>query len=157
MKKFKFRLQRVIDVRETKKKECQRELSLSQRELERWEEQLKREEKQASESQKGLKIALKNSVSARELNDLDCYRTWQEKKVGLLNQSTESQRLDTDKKRSALIQASKDKKVLERLKERRLVDHQAQISRSEQAFLDEIGSRATVLRQTIDHCEDLQK
>ncbi len=141
MKKFKFRLQRVIDVRKTKENECQRELSLSKEELKRHEEELEQEMAESSESEKKLRKALKQKINAGGLAALHDYTTWTNKKVQLQSDRTEVQRLEVNLKRKTLIQASKEKKVLERLKEKRFAEHQDQQKKEDQAFMDELGSR----------------
>jgi flagellar FliJ protein len=141
MKKFKFRLQRVVEVREVKEKECQRELSVSAEELSRREKRLEEEASASSMSEDHLRKALKKSTNAGQLSALDGWRSQKERDVHQQHQRTEEQRGDVDLKRKALIQASKDKKVLERLRERRYLEHQKQQQTEEQAFLDELGSR----------------
>jgi flagellar FliJ protein len=141
MKKFKFRLQRVIEVRETKEKECQRELSLSMEELKRRERRLAEETEASSRSEAYLRKALKQSTNAGQLTALDGWRSQKERDVHQQHQRTVEQSGHVDQKRKALIQASKDKKILERLRERRYLEHHKQQQHEEQAFLDEIGSR----------------
>lgn len=142
MKRFNFRLQRVIEVRETKEKECQRDLARSLEELNRQEDQLRRVLAESQRSQDGLRQALADRSNAGRLTALDRWRVRQGEVLRHQSDCTEKQRGDVDGKRKALVQASKEKKVLERLKERRLEEHRARNQREEQAFLDELGGRA---------------
>lgn len=141
MKKFKFRLQRVVEVRETKEKECQRELSVSVEELKQREKRLEAETDASSMSQDHLRKALRESPNAGQLSALDGWRSQKERDLEQQCRRTEEQRSQVDLKRKALIQASKEKKVLERLRERRYLEHQKREQAEEQAFLDEQGSR----------------
>lgn len=141
MKKFNFRLQRVIEIRETKKKECQRRLSSSQQELLSEEDRLKKCVLNSLRSQEGMRKALEASCKAGSLIALDSWIKRQDVELDMQSDRTKKQRHDVERKRKALVQASKEKKILERLKERRAEEHRAEVQREEQAFLDELGCR----------------
>lgn len=150
MKKFNFRLQRVIEVREVKKKQCQRELAGSQAELARREELLAEAARESQASSEGLRKALKSPSKAGQLMALEGWRNRQEQEVQARRDQTEEQRLEVDRRRAALILAAKEKKALDRLKERRLEEHRGETLREEQAFLDELGCRVSRSRQNQD-------
>jgi flagellar protein FliJ len=141
MKKFNFRLQRVIEVREVKKKQCQRDLALSQEELTRREQLLEQAAEESRSSCERLRHALAAPARARELTALDGWRHRQAQEGVVQEAQTEEQRLEGDQRRAALILAAKDKKALERLKEHALEEHRGETLREEQAFLDELGCR----------------
>lgn len=141
MKKFNFRLQRVMEVRETKEKECQRELALSQEELNRQENLLEKTVAESKRSREGLRQALEKSSNAGRLTALDGWRERQEKEHRAQSDRTRKQKGEVDRSRKALVQASKEKKILERLRERRRQEHRALTQKEEQAFLDELGCR----------------
>lgn len=142
MKKFNFRLQRVIDVRETKEKECQRELAKSQFELKKREELLAEEQRELRSSRERLRQALHQSTNIAQLSALDGWRRWKDQAVKIQARHADQQRGVVNVKRKALIQASKEKKILERLKEKRWAEHQALTLQEEQRFLDEVAGRA---------------
>lgn len=141
MKRFDFRLQRVIEVREMKKKECQRELAKSQQELNRQETLLEAATTEYQTSHEGLRRALKKRSSAGSLATLEKWRGRREEEVRNQSHCTAQQRRAVDGKRAALIMAAKDKKILERLKEHALEEHRTECQREEQSFLDELGCR----------------
>ena len=51
--------------------------------------------------------------------------------------------LRLEETRLALVKASQDKKVLEKLEEKQLEEHSYQLNREEQAFLDELAAHAS--------------
>jgi flagellar FliJ protein len=141
MKKFNFRLQRVIEVREIKKKQCQKDLANSQEELTRRETLLEEASQEARASAEGLRQALRRATRAGQLLTLDRWRNRQKEEVEARTVKTEEQRQEVDRRRTALILAAKDKKALDRLKERRLEEYRGEVLQEEQAFLDELGGR----------------
>jgi len=150
MKKFKFRLQRVIEVRDVKKRQCQKELASSQEELAQREKLLEAASQESQASCEGLRRALKTAVKAGELTALDDWRNRQEEEVTMAAVKSEEQRQEVIRRRAALIIAAKEKKVLERLKERRLEEYRSEFLTEEQAFLDELGGRVGRSRKRDD-------
>ncbi|TKJ42228.1 flagellar export protein FliJ [candidate division LCP-89 bacterium B3_LCP] len=142
MKKFIFRLQRVAEIRKKKEKECQRDFALSMDELNRQEELLSHEEGESEKSHQGLHRALEKGHSAGELTTLDGWRTRKLKMLDDQIERTEKQRQEVEVKRKGLLQATKEKKILEKLKERRKAEHQISVQREERLFLDELGCRS---------------
>ncbi len=141
MKKFDFRLQRVIDVREIKKKEKARELAASQRELERQEQRLQEATAEYQSSHDGLKQALKKRSSAGLLATLEKWRGRREEEARRQAQQTTEQRRTVDERRESLIVAAKEKEALVRLKDHALGEYRTDCQREEQSFLDEQGCK----------------
>jgi len=141
MKKFNFRLQRVIDVREIKKKERARELAASQRELEKQEKRLCEAAAECESSQDGLRQALKKRSSAGLLATLEKWRSGREAAAHRQAQETTQQRQVVDGCRESLVAAAKEKEILERLKDRALVGYQSECQHEEQSFLDGLGCK----------------
>ncbi|MBU0518142.1 flagellar export protein FliJ [bacterium] len=141
MKKFNFRLQRVIDVREIREKDCQRELASSMGELKLQREMLEAQQAESKQGEESLRRALTSRTNAAGLNALNGWRQWKEEEVVMQQQSTEKQAEVVEGKRKALLQASKERKILEKLKEKRMAEHQNEALRKEQNFLDDIGGQ----------------
>ncbi|RJP81652.1 MAG: flagellar export protein FliJ [Candidatus Zixiibacteriota bacterium] len=142
MKKFTFRLERVIEVRNVKKKECQKALAKSLEELSREEQELHSAVSRSQAGSEGLRRALQSPARAGDLAGLEDWRRRQEEAVQTQARRTEERRLEVDRRRGALVLAARDEKVLEQLKERRREEFQADCRREEQAFLDEVAGRA---------------
>ncbi len=141
MKKFTFRLQRVIEVRRTREKECQRRLADSLQVLKKSEEQLEKERQESLRSRESLRRALRGPVSVAQLMALDGWHRWKNRQVQERNAQADRQRSIVDRKRRELIEAAKDKKILERLKEKRYEEYRVNSLREEQAVLDDLGTR----------------
>lgn len=141
MRRFDFRLQRVMEVRGVKKKECQRDLARSQEELNRQEQMLSQAADELKSSHEGLRKALKNRCSAGLLAALEHWRSRREEALHTQSQRTARQRHVVEERREVLITAAKDEKVLERLREHALEEHRTESLREEQSFLDELGCR----------------
>jgi flagellar FliJ protein len=141
VKKFNFRLQRVTEVRQRVEKERQRELALSQGKLKSEELRLQEISEDAERSHAGLRQALGQQKNAGHLLALDCWLSRQLQELEAQAERTREQQDAVEQDRGALIQASKERKVLDKLKERRRAEHRAKVQRAEQIFLDEIGQR----------------
>jgi flagellar protein FliJ len=141
MKKFNFRLDRVVDVRRTKEKECQRELAQSQAEYQRQLLRLQEVAEASDQSNDHLRTALCKKTLAGELNAMHGWSQHQDYELQMQSHRTQEQVGVVEERRGALVQASKDKKVLEKLRERRLTEYHLEAEREAQAFLDELGCR----------------
>lgn len=140
MKRFRYRLERVLDVREAKE--------LSEREkLGRLRAALAGEEAtagriRAERRRAGDAIAQRSgSIRPSELKSYDDYRR------GLRqNQEASDKRLaelgrELRRQQGRLAEATRDKKALANAKERALVVHRRDVEREEQAALDEVAAR----------------
>ena len=141
MKKFNSRLQRVIDVREIRKKERTRELAASQRELENQERRLREAAAENESSQDGLRQALTRRSNAGLLATLEKWRRGREEAAHRQAQETTQQRQVVEGCRESLVAAAKDKEILERLKNRALVEYRSECQHEEQSFLDGLGCK----------------
>lgn len=151
MKKFNFRLQRVLEVREAKETACQRDLARSVEELRREELRLQEAGSELEASSEGLRLALKKSDSAGNLVALDSWRIRKGEELKMQKARTRDRKNRVQQKRSTLIQASKDRKVLDRLRRRRMEEHEAESRAEEQAFMDELGSRTGRTRRPTNY------
>lgn len=141
MKKFTFRLQRVTEVRKRREKECQRELAVSQDQLRREELRLQELSEDSERNHEGLRSALAQKSNAGRLAALDSWRMHQLKEMENQQERTQERQFEVEKKRKVLVQASKEKKILEKLREKRKAEHREKVQRAEQIFLDEIGHK----------------
>lgn len=136
---FGFRLQKVLEYREQKKKMAQEELSLSQLELLAIQRELTRLEQ---EEQRLLKFQQNNQhqqLDPLTLFSIDSYRLFLQQcyKTGL--QALEKQEKEVEKKRHAVVERWKECKIIGKLKENALNDYFEKEKISEQHFNDEIS------------------
>jgi flagellar export protein FliJ len=138
---FRFRLERIRDLRERHEGEAKQELAGAMSRRARCEQQLDviaRMVEQARESQ----MPSGSFLSGTDLVARQAYL----ERVEAAKRSTERDlhRHDQDVagRRDALTEAARDRQVLERLKANRLAEYQRETARSEGAALDEIATNA---------------
>lgn len=144
MPQFKFKLQKVLDYRKIKEEEKKRELSALLKEYNKQAEILN----SLREKQAGLFLELKN-LQKEELNItqiLFYYFYLQNLSSRIKKQIQLLEELDGKivQKREEVIQASKERKIMEKLKERKYREFVYFLDRAEQIFLDEISNSAFV-------------
>ncbi len=140
-----FRLQKVLDVRESVEKEKQKLLSLSKRKLKSQEKQLR-----DIEAQKGDFTKKMNNIDRQKVRESigkhNYLSTLHETIVKKLSE-IKSTKSDVEKKRQDLLKAVKDKKSLEKLKEKQRLETIKTQQAKEQFFLDEVAQRSKGMNQ----------
>jgi flagellar FliJ protein len=142
MQRFRFSLDPVLSHRKRREQEAQMELARQHRALEREEAaaralqlELRRHEEHRARQQVGA-IDIRELLQAQEHTDaLTRALTCQQERIAAAARAVETARGELHRRRV-------DRESLERLRERRLAEHQAEALRIEQQFLDE----AAVLR-----------
>ena len=141
MNTFRFRLQQLLDFRIDRQIQSQRNLAAALRALAREEELLAAMYRELTsyydewnEQRKHFADISDVLIYNRYLGRLE--RTLKEQLVRIRQQEELVARV-----RAALIQATKDKKVMERLKEKHYQEFTETINKLEQNFLDEIATR----------------
>jgi flagellar export protein FliJ len=146
MRKYRFRLQKVMDAKKCKEDRKKQDLACAQRMLDREKQILLHLQAQEADCREEmmnrpagpLDIARERMYRARFrrlMRDID-------RQCDMVDQS----RNKVSEEREALIQCSKEHKMLENLKERGLLESMRQWIRREQKETDEVG-RDTFLRK----------
>jgi len=136
---FGFRLQKVLEYREQKKKMAQEELFLSQNELQVIQGELTRIEQ---EEQRLLKFQQNNQhqqLDPLTLFSIDSYRLFLQESYETGIQALEKQEKEVEKKRHTVVECWKDCKIIGKLKENALSDYFEKEKVSEQHFNDEVS------------------
>jgi flagellar FliJ protein len=139
MQKRRFELDRVLNFRQEVEKVRKLEFAAARSEFERAEERLKREELEADRL--ALEFVGKQAAGIHAF-ELQLYADFSRRKsADIRNQRLRVDSLDknVEEKRETLLEASKDKKVLETFKDRRLSAQRQELAEKERAFLDEIA------------------
>lgn len=145
-KKFKFRLQRVLEYRKVVKDERQKELIEKNHEVSRLEEKQEQIVQSLNEAQvsssvmTGYLVRLLGDYTARLRSELDATKE-------LLVEAMREQR-------EAVVryqEAAREEEVLKRLKEKKLATHTEKYLKEEADFLDEIGT----LKGNVQYGEEL--
>jgi len=142
MKQFEFRLQKVMETTKTREELKKRELAkalvvLAQNEsllesmFARLEEQI--EEYNARK--------LKPSMTASDLMNFSHYTEKLLTDIQHQKKNIETLAEKVRQHREKLIEITKDKKILERLKEKRYEEYRKKLRNMEQKFIDELGMR----------------
>ena len=141
MKKFDFRLQKVLDVKEMILRKTQKDLAYAENEKLKEEELLKENELKIQLYLE--KIASDNSASVSEMKiQYDYYQQMLED----LKQQKESiamMVLKIKEIRERLLDQQKDRKALSLLKDKYIEEYNAQMLKEEQIFMDEIAVLGT--------------
>lgn len=147
MNRFRFRLQGVLRFRDAQEESKKREFGATLGHLTHEEarynkivNEFDRHDDLREKSGKG-KILARNLIS-----NFYYYRFLERKKSDQLKTIEKAQEA-VDEKRVELVEATKKKKTLERLKERRLEEYNKEVLKEEQALIDESASLSQVNRE----------
>ena len=139
METFKFSLQPVLNHRQFIEESLQKEFAHLQRRLTAEQEQLDCQEQQQQQLTFDLEQMQRQATTSSKLllyvdflEQLKADIKHQQQIIADLNQQTAL-------KREELLEAMKNRKALEKFKEKKLAQHREQMLSKEQAFLDEIG------------------
>jgi flagellar FliJ protein len=139
MRKFEFRLQPVLRLREQAEKVKQKEFALAVQEVRRCENDILYVVNEIEDSQEGLRRAEMREIDPWQLIFHRRYLNHLEKQLRRLRGELHALSKKAEAKRLELVEASKKKKSLEKVKERRREDYEYDARREEQKMFDEIG------------------
>lgn len=137
---FRFRLERVRELREHAEDRAREELASSLGAQLRGQAMLQA----ATDAVRGAHSATRDgahvgAMSAVDLHAQQLYVERLERQRADAELALERASAEVDARRGALVEASRDREALERLKERKRKEHVAHVQRLEGAFLDEIA------------------
>jgi len=150
MKKFKFNLQQLLELREVKEKEVMNELSalVSKQNVERQ----KQEDLQMSLSSEHSKIVQKmraDNITSAEFLNYARFVVLSEMAIKSTGRSIDSYEPSISKVRVRLINASKEKKVVEKLREKRKEEFIYEMNREIVKESDDANQRIYEIRRGI--------
>jgi flagellar protein FliJ len=143
MKQFEFRLQKVMETTHAREEMQKKELALALADVERNEAMLERMLDKLAEELEAFS-GRRNSGSIK-VCELSQYASYTDKLLGEINrQRQEIVKLAelVDEHRRKLLEITKDKKILERLKEKRYEEYRLKLRQVEQKFMDELSARS---------------
>lgn len=134
---FRFKLQRVLDLRQQEEDAKKNELALAER---AWrEEKAKQEELQRSKREAQLELGGRGRATFA-ISELIAYQQYQqrlEKEIARQELRVRQARRAADMKRDELIRASQKRRVLEKLRDKRAAQFKLVQEKAEQADIDE--------------------
>jgi flagellar FliJ protein len=139
MKRKTFRLQKVLEIREIIEKKHQKELALAKQNIQVQHKELDRV---LIKKKSFIRTMLKNErPNASEMLRSYDYLTAVTQDIHHRNCTIKNLKEEADKKRKKLLQATRDKKILENLREKILRQIETEENKKEQIELDEIATR----------------
>jgi len=140
---FKFRLEKVLEMRLRKEQEKEKELAdlkMLQAREEVFLEQLKEEGKKTKESISEIQDKTESSLDLKELISYYEYLENIGERISVQIEQIKLVIESIEKKRGELIEASKERKVIEKLKDNQFKKFKQELEQTERKFLDEIGT-----------------
>ena len=148
MKRFEFRLQRLLDIRAAKEREVQNELAglvaIQNR------ERMKQEHYRSSIAEQHEKFSAKikrGEYSYSEAASFERYIDFAHRVIAAQQQRIEAMEPEIQKVRERLVQASKERKVVERLKDRRKEEYLYEYNREMAKEIDDMNQKAFIVRR----------
>lgn len=132
---YKFSMEKVLELREDAERTCMEKFAHVQNEL-------NQEKLILSNLEKEYEIQKKKALECKNINQLkqsQLYKIDLEKKKDRQIQVIEAKLLEVEEKRLDLVEAQKDRKIMEKLKEKDYERYIEKVNSEEQKFLDEIS------------------
>jgi flagellar FliJ protein len=156
MPHFEFRLEGVLRHRQNIERNCQRDLAVVQSHMQQLQGELKALDavsQQATSDLRGSRL-----TGRLDMNFLAAHRRFmaasQRKAMGLVQKMALVQR-QIDEARGKLMEAAKQRKIMQKLREKRLARWLEDQQRHEAAGLDEVGMQISY-RQLSDRADELE-
>lgn len=140
MKAFKFRLDPVLEQRKRIEEERQLELAARERDLQEAQDELARLDHEYRRFSMRLRDEHER-LQGEELRLHYAHLQYLDRRIVAQHGVVAKCREAVDHARAALLDAAKERKAMERLKERRLEEHRADVARLEQRDLDDANNR----------------
>ncbi|KAF0219417.1 MAG: flagellar FliJ [Geobacteraceae bacterium] len=139
MHKRGFKLDQVLNFRQEVEKVRKLEFAAARHEFQKAAERLKREEDEANRLASEFNGKQAVGILATELQMYADFSRKKSADIRMQRRSVDSLDKKVMEKRETLLEAAKDKKVLETFKERKITVQKQELAEKERAFLDEIA------------------
>lgn len=139
MKKFQFKLQKLLDYRESIEEKLLGELGVLRAQHETEQKALV----QAVSLHDSYRNEVRNQLSHGDVEDIKAAHRYMNElanRVTMQEQRVRQIEKLKDKKTEEVVEASKDRKVLERLRELKMAEYKSEAQHDEQKFLDDLAS-----------------
>ncbi len=139
MKRFNFRLQRVLDIKETIEEVKRRDFNIARKKHSEEVKNLMDLQNQENLFRVKLNELRLKGGNLRQVNIFYRFFAYLSGQKAYRRNLIETAREEMEKRREILLEAVKEKKVLERLKEKKLLEYNFEVNKEEQAAMDEIS------------------
>ena len=147
MNRFRFRLQSVLRFRDAQEESKKREFGATLGHLKHEEARYNNIVNDIDRHDDLREKSGKGKILTRNLISNFYYSRFLERKKSDQLKTIEKAQEAVDEKRAELVEATKKKKTLERLKERRLEEYNKEVIKEEQALIDESASQGQINRE----------
>jgi flagellar FliJ protein len=137
----KFKLQTVLNYRQTLTEQAQQQLSHSLQRKSQLEEELQQQQNQFQQLDQQLQEKQQQGLSIAEIDLFESQISHRRRLIVQLQKQLESLKRQILAERRLLLSAARDKQVMEKLKENQQAEYQQELSRKERGLLDEISLR----------------
>ena len=135
---FKYKLEPILSLKEKMEDNKKRELGLANQSYERAKAEKAKLVETRNKAYEEAKIQNNNKVNIEHLKQLNKYLNYMKHEIHLKEQEVIKAAIKVDEKRSELIEAVKERKILENLKELKLEEYKEEESKKENNIIDEI-------------------
>ena len=135
---FKYKLEPVLALKEKLEESKKRELGLAHQCHEKVKAEKEVLVKQREMAYKEAKIQSNEKVNIRQLRQLNYYSNYMEQAIHSKNEEIDLAAKKVEQRREELVEAVKERKILENLKEIQLEDYKEEEKRKENSVVDEI-------------------
>ncbi len=140
MNRFRFRLENVLRLRGIDEEKKKRKFGTAMRNLNREEKELGKMGNSLNGHEEFMEECCQGNVSAKELQNNFNYARALDDRIDDQQNNVDEKKEIVEDKRAELVESTKRKKVLERLKERYREDHKQAAIKEEQNLIDELTS-----------------
>jgi len=134
MRRFKFNLEKILQLRKFREEECKMALGQAVAALNRIENEIK------ETAVKRHDAALNRFADTGEMASWENYILWLDSQTNKLMEQAAQAELAVEEKRALYLEASRDLKAMEKLKEKQLKDYRRESMNKQMAEVDDITS-----------------
>ena len=138
---FQFKFEPILNYRKQIEDTCQQELARSKKKWEKEREKLEKYYELWEKCIEEWRRIQKDSVSVLEVDLYQKYMVRLKREVREQTERVKSCFKKMEKKRDELLNARKDKKIMEKLEEYHFVEYNKDMSKREKKFLDEVATQ----------------
>ena len=139
MAHFRFKLQKVLEARQSFEDQAKREFGEAQIKLREEQDRFKKVIHEAQEFKNDMAVRRRKGATVRQFQD-DIQRDWiNRRKIRDQRHHVKNAEDSAAKKRLKLVEAMRDRKVMEKLREKYLADFKKEVRKNEMKFADDIA------------------
>lgn len=140
MAKFKFKLETVLKVKIRVEELRRKELQLAEIQRDQAHKQLLQRQAEVTQTLDNYREDLMRRIDVHQAVNYDRFLRWLNKQAELVAAHLEQCERQVDEARNKLVEAVKEKQILEKLKEKAYEAYKLEEQRLENQFLDELGT-----------------